>query len=118
MMTAEVMMSDAPEPSAPRVMYLYRRVAHRVKTTSRVEWAALERLRDAVYWLHQHGAAASLEQELTIAIEAHVAGLAARFHGNAPFPERPCDLTPGRRAGVHAGRHQDGSIAATARSKP
>lgn len=86
---------------ASRVMYIYRRPSVRVKVNTRTDHGAIEKMRDAVAWLQARGAPASLEQEMTIAMEAHVAGLAARFNGGDSFPAREGDLAPGRRAGVH-----------------
>lgn len=100
----------APKTPKPGVLYLYRLPKQRVKLATRADLAALEKMRDAVAFLQDHGAPASLEQEATIALEAHVAGLAARYNGGQPFPARPGELAPGRRTGVH-GRHAGRQLA-------
>lgn len=83
------------------LLYLYRVPKRRVKVATRADQDAIEKMRDAVAFLQAHGAPASLEQEATIALEAHVAGLAARYNGGQPFPAREGRLRDGRRAGVH-----------------
>ena len=91
----------AEEPKHMMIPYIYERPVERERPATRVEVDAFERMRDLVAWLRGHGVPASVEQEMTIAMRAHVAGMAARLHNNQPFPERDGDLKPGRLTGVH-----------------
>lgn len=95
------------------IPYRYVPPRDRMGLNRRVDADAFEDLRNMVAWLRGQGAAvASLEQELTVAIRAHVASMAARF-GMPGFPAREGDLQPGRRAGVHsrAARIERGELA-------
>lgn len=108
-----------PKPRPPSgLLYIYRRPSVRVKVNTRTDQGAIDKLRDAVAWLQAHGAPASLEQEMTIAMEAHVAGLAARFNSGDPFPARAGDLLPGRRAGVHGRVTEHPVLSLTPSKKP
>lgn len=91
----------APDDNAGQGLawYSYRRAEDRERPCGRVEKAAMNRLRNAVAALQKHISAASLEQEMTLAIEHHAASLEQRFNGGRPFPEREGDLKPGRRGG-------------------
>lgn len=91
----------ADEPKHMMIPYIYERPVERERPATRVEVEAFENMRDLVAYLQAQGVPASVEQEMTIAMRAHVAGMAARLHGNKPFPERSGDLKPGRRTGVH-----------------
>jgi hypothetical protein len=100
------------------LMYLYRQPKLRVPVGTRADWEAIEKLRDAVAFLHKHGAPATLEQEVTIALESHVAGLSARFNGGDRFPTRTEALMQGRRGGgIHTGKPRSGTYALSPEEK-
>lgn len=91
----------ADEPKHMMIPYIYERPVERERPATRVEVEAFDKIRDLVAFLQSHGVPASVEQEMTIAMRAHYAGMAARLNANKPFPERSGDLKPGRRTGVH-----------------
>lgn len=93
-----VVVTKRKEP-VPGPVYVFQRSVDRERFGGRIEVEAVEGLRDLVAHLQAMGAPASMEQEISVAIRAHVGGMMARL-GLTVLPRRASDLPPGRRAGV------------------
>lgn len=81
--------------------YRFTPAADRRVLRARIEHEPYERLRNAVGWLRQQGAPATVEQELSDAVARHASLLEQRHNGGQPFPELLEWLRPGRMTGVH-----------------
>lgn len=80
------------------IFYEHIAARNRKRPPTRVEIDALNRVRNAVAFLRGKGArSATVEQEISIAVESHAAHLEIRYNRGVRFPDRPSDLPPGRR---------------------